>query len=51
MITLIGLRCKHSNVLSQEVLIVPFPLGNLEIIIYPELVEGCSFEEIACFKK
>lgn len=31
MITLIGLRCTHSNVLSREVLIRPFLLGNLEI--------------------
>ena len=31
MIRLIGLRCKHSNVLSREVLIARFLLGNLEI--------------------
>ena len=33
MITLIGTRCKHSNVLSRGVLIRPFLLGNLEIAI------------------
>jgi len=33
MIRLIGLRCKHSNVLSREVLIARFLLGNLEITL------------------
>ena len=31
MITLIGFRYKHSNVLSREVLIRPFLLGNVKI--------------------
>lgn len=31
MITLIGTRCKHSNVLSQGVLIARILLGNLKI--------------------
>lgn len=30
MIRLIGFRCTHSNVFSQEVLIAPFLLGNLK---------------------
>lgn len=33
MITLIGARCKHGNMLSRGVLINPFPLGNLESTI------------------
>ncbi len=32
MITLIGFRCTHSNVLSQEVLIRPFLLGTLNVV-------------------
>ncbi len=30
MIRLIGFRCTHSNMFSQEVLIAPFLLGNLK---------------------
>ena len=33
MITLIGIRCKHSNVCSQDILIARFLLGNLKMTV------------------
>ena len=58
MTRLIGFRCKHSNVLSREVLIARFLLGNLEItnsvllnginiILISYLVPACHDEAFA----
>ena len=44
MTTLIGFRCKHRKVLSREVLIRPFLLGNLQT------TNRFSLNACACFK-
>lgn len=57
MITLIGSRCTHSNVLSRGVLITRFLLGNVNVallcsVLWDEshVARFASRSEASCFK-